>query len=166
MNLHQRKNIRLKNYDYSQCNAYFITICTYNRANLFKKAIVGSHLCVRPNDIDPSKAIIFKWLNELEHKYQNLIIDEFVIMPDHIHFIIFNLGVNNKGVHIGTPLPEIIKWFKTQTTNDYIKLVKRGKFPPFDKHIWQRNYYEHIISNTKDYEKICKYIYENPLKCD
>lgn len=39
MNLHQRKNIRLKNYDYSQCNAYFITICTYNRANLFKKQL-------------------------------------------------------------------------------------------------------------------------------
>ena len=79
-------------------------------------------------------------------------------MPDHIHFIIFN-----EGEHAGSPLPEIIKWFKTQTTNKYIKCVKRGLFQPFDKHIWQRNYYEHIIRNQNDYNEIWQYIDENPL---
>jgi len=63
-----------------------------------------------------------------------------------------------------TPLPEIVKWFKTQTTNAYIRAVKSGLYPTFDKHIWQRNYYEHIIRNEHEFELIRTYIVNNPGK--
>ena len=87
-------------------------------------------------------------------------------MPDHVHMIINNPGVYDEmtGAHTGAPLPEIIKWFKTQTTNDYIRGVKNGLFPPIDRHIWQRNYYEHIIRNDHDYEETWYYIDDNPRK--
>lgn len=155
MELPKRKRIRLEGYDYSSCGAYFVTICTQNREMLFGD-IVGANLRVRPNAPDK---MIEKWLLELENKYQNVSIDKHVIMPDHIHFIL-----QQTGEHAGSPLPEIIKWFKAQTTNEYIKGVKIGLYPPFDKHIWQRNYYEHIIRNQDDYNEIWQYIDENPFK--
>lgn len=152
MDLPKRKLIRLGNYDYSQNNVYYITICTYNRSQLFGE-MVGANLRVRPNNPDK---LIEKWLFELQNKYINVNIDKITIMPDHIHFIL-----RQTGEHAGSPLPEIIKWYKTQTTNEYIKGVKNGLFPPFEKHIWQRNYYEHIIRNQEDYNAIWQYIDDN-----
>ena len=165
MTIPSRKQIRLQNFDYSKGNAYFITICTYKSARLFGDIVsdeVGAHLCVRPNH--PEK-IIEKWLREIEIKYANALLSAYIIMPDHIHFILQNPGVYDEtGAHIGAPLPEIIKWFKTQTTNEYIRGVREGLFPPFDKHIWQRSYFEHIIRDQNDFVTRRKYIYENPMR--
>ena len=161
MELPKRKNLRLKDYDYSQSNAYFITICTYDRINLFSKVYkdsVGAHLCVRPQG-----EMILKWLYELENKYPYVKIDYNIIMPDHIHFILFILN-GETGAHIGAPLHEMIKWFKTQTTNEYIRGVKNGIYKPFNKHIWQRDYFEHIIRNEQDLFETRRYIEENPLR--
>lgn len=107
LELPKRKKIRLEGYDYSQNNVYYITICTNNREHLFGE-IVGAHLCVRPND--PNK-IIEKWLFELETKYENVRIIKFIIMPDHIHFILFNPGIYDEitSAHTGAPLQEIIE---------------------------------------------------------
>ena len=58
----------------------------------------------------------------------------------------------------------MVKWFKTQTTNEYIKIVKNGLCSSFDKHVWQRNYYEHIIRDECELNEIRKYIRENPAK--
>ena len=154
----KRKQLRLSGYDYSQDNTYFVTICTFNRERLFGEIVrdtVGAHLCVRH---DGRHRIIEKWLEELEHKYPFLVVDEYVIMPDHLHFLL-----TCSGAHTGAPLPEIIKWFKTQTTNEYIKGVKSGIYPPFDRHIWQRNYYEHVIRNEQDYYETIQYMRNNPM---
>jgi putative transposase len=62
-----------------------------------------------------------------------------------------------------TTIPNIIQTFKRYTTIEYIKMVKQNILPPFDKHIWQRNYYEHIIRNEETYLKISNYIINNPL---
>ena len=117
--LPKRKQLILKNFDYSQNNAFFITICIHNRNRLLgevKETSVGATLCGRPNY--PHK-MIEKWLFEIQNKYLNTKIDYYVIMPDHIHFILFI-----EGDHTGSPLQDIIGWFKTMTTNDYIKGVK------------------------------------------
>ena len=165
MAIPKRKQLRLKNFDYSRGNAYFVTICTYHNAPLFGHIVseeVGAHLCVRPNH--PEK-IIEKWLREIENKYTNAMIAAHIVMPDHIHFILQNPGVYDEtGAHTGAPLPEIIKWFKTQTTNEYMRGVKEGLLPPFDKHIWQRNYFEHVIRDQNDFDARRKYIYENPSR--
>ena len=68
------------------------------------------------------------------------------------------------GDHAGSPLRDIVGWFKTMTTNEYIANVKNNIFPPFDKKIWQRNYYEHIIRDERDYIETKEYILNNPLK--
>ena len=68
------------------------------------------------------------------------------------------------GDHAGSPLRDIVGWFKTMTTNEYIRGVKNGLFPPFDKQIWQRSYYEHVIRDEQDYRRIWQHIDENPAK--
>ena len=158
-----RKSIRLKNYDYSSNGYYFVTICTQNREKLFGE-IVGATLCGRPNN--PDKLIV-KWLLELENKFKGVKIDEYIVMPNHIHFIIKRTGdhTGSTGDHTGSPLlRDIIGWFKTMTTNEYIAGVKDGRFMPFKGRLWQRNYYEHIIRNYDDYINIADYIQNNPLK--
>lgn len=153
-----RKHLRLPAYDYSQANTYFITICTFNRTRLFGKIVydvAGAHLRV-PSD--GRHQIVAKWLEELEKKYPYSVVDEYVIMPDHIHFLL-----TCSGAHAGAPLPEIIKWFKTQTTNEYIRGVKSGIYPSFEKHVWQRNYYEHVIRNEQDYYETIQYMRNNPM---
>ena len=59
---------------------------------------------------------------------------------------------------------EIVQSFKRYSTVEYVKMVKDGILPPFDKQIWQRSFYDHVIRNRDDYNEIYKYIYENPMK--
>ncbi len=162
MDMQNRKQLRLEHYDYTQNNAYFITICTYHRQNLFcaaNKSDVGAHLCVRPCE---ANMLLEYWLDQLSNKFPTVVIDEYSIMPDHLHFILFNIAHDETDSHY--PLPEIVKWFKTQTTNDYISNVKKGTLSPFDQRIWQRGYYEHIIRNDRDLFETRQYIRDNPLK--
>ena len=146
-----RKQIRLKYYDYSENGFYFITICTHNRQKLFNTN-VGEAPCGLPADM------IKKWLYKLQTKFYGVHVHEYIIMSDHIHFIL-----SKSGDHTGSPLHEIIDWFKTMTTNEYIKNVKNNIYPKFDKKIWQRSYYEHIIRNENDYIKAAEYIINNPV---
>ena len=74
------------------------------------------------------------------------------------------LGERALGGHIGSPLHTMIQWFKTMTTNEYIRGVKNNDWPLFNKKLWQRNYYDHIIHDEKSYFKIAEYIIDNPLK--
>ncbi|MED7819079.1 MULTISPECIES: transposase [unclassified Francisella] len=167
-----RKNLRLKNYDYSSNGAYFVTICVNNRECLFGNIIDGQ-MCL--NDAGLMVDEIYR---DLENKFANIQCGKYVIMPNHFHCVIHicndiksNVGVNlcvdpklEKGEHAGTPLHKIIQWFKTMTTNAYINGVKTKNWQPFDKRLWQRNYYEHIIRNENSYNEIIKYIQLNPLK--
>ena len=66
------------------------------------------------------------------------------------------------GEHMGSPLHAVMQWFKTMTTNEYIRGVKSLDWQPFDKKMWQRDYYEHIIRDQKAYENISNYIINNP----
>jgi REP element-mobilizing transposase RayT len=161
---HHRRSIRLKGYDYSQSGAYFITICTQNKKYLFGK--------IADNEMQLNDAgeIIDKWWLELKNKFNNIELDEYVIMPNHFHGIICintmqsnNIGdIIQQGEHIGSPLHKMIQWFKTMTTNEYIRGVKSDKFPSFEKSLWQRNYYEHIIRAENELYTISQYIYNNP----
>ncbi len=177
----RHKHIRLRYYDYSKAGAYFITICTGNKAELFgdielgrnqSERIVEAHPCVRPND---AYRMIEKWLFKLQDRFEDVRLDYYVIMPDHIHFVLF-LHCVDSGAHTGAPLQvigdaqkavslyDIIKWFKTQTTNEYIKRVKIGEFPAFNKRIWQRGYYDHVVRSRDELHQIRKYIRDNPAR--
>ncbi|MFN3920772.1 MAG: transposase, partial [Methylohalobius sp.] len=71
---------------------------------------------------------------------------------------------NQMGAHAGAPLPKIIQWFKTMTTNEYIRGVKQLGWTPFRGRLWQRNYYEHIIRTEDALRRIRRYIATNPLR--
>lgn len=148
----KRKSMRLEDFDYSQDGYYFITICTYKRQKLFEDA-VGATLCGRP------RKMIEKWLLETQNKFDGVEICDYVIMPDHIHFI-----VSKTGDHTGSPLRVILGWFKTMTTNEYIRKVKENEYLPFEKKIWQRGYFEHVIRGEKDYRTKAEYIKNNECK--
>jgi len=66
--------------------------------------------------------------------------------------------------HIGSPLHRVVQWFKTMSTNEYIRGVKNMGWQPFNGKLWQRNYWEHIIRNEQSHQTISKYIIDNPAK--
>ena len=177
---HHRKSIRLKGYDYSQAGLYFITICCQNKVHLFGNVINKQMI------LNDAGKMIEKWFNELQNKFPDVKCHEMVVMPNHIHFIIENIGSvgadlrvcpNDSnisktekrvsemlGEHAGSTLHHVLQWFKTMSTNEYIRGVKNNNWIPFDGKLWQRNYWEHIIRNDQSYQKISDYIINNPSK--
>jgi putative transposase len=156
-----RKSIRLDGYDYSQCGAYFITLVVQHRLNLFGEIHDGIM------ELNPAGMMIEKWWNEIPTKFTDIELDTMVIMPNHVHGIIVNVGYESNSLNInqptGTPLPQIVQWFKTMSTNEYIRCVKQYSWPGFDGSLWQRNYYDRIIRNTRELEAIRLYIQANPM---
>lgn len=152
--LPNRRTTRLTNYDYSSEDLYFITICSEGFKSTFgdiinqkiKLSILGRIV----NDV---------W-NNLTSRFNNIVLHEFVIMPNHIHGII---EIKNHGE---CTLGEIIGAFKSLTTLKYIKVIKQNNLTPFDRRVWQKNYFEHIIRGSKSHEKIAAYIIENPIYWD
>ena len=152
--INNRKNIRLINYDYSQEGMYYITICTQNRKQILseiqKKEYVGAN-CVRPKIILSEKGqIVNAEIRKISDIYENIKINTYVIMPNHIHLIICISG----RTQFAPTISRIIKQFKG-------KISKR-----IDYSIWQKNYYEHVIRNEEELYKIIEYIEENPEKWD
>lgn len=153
MDLPKRKNIRLHNYNYSYNGAYFITICTKNKENLLWKN-VGAN-CVRPLDQLPLSKIGIVIENEiykLNTVYENIKVDKYQIMPNHIHLIIFIYEDSNGRTQFAPTISRIIKQFKGSIT-------KQIGFS-----IWQKSFYDRIIRNEKEYQSVWNYIHNNPLK--
>lgn len=159
-----RCSIRLKGYNYSQSGAYFITICTHNRKCLFGHIDNGIII------LNDAGKMVEKWCFELENKFHDIQCIEHIVMPNHIHFIIQNVGADLRvcpesielGEHTGSPLPRIIQWLKTMSTNEYIRNVKINHWLPFTGKFWQRNYYEHIVRSENELNRIRQYIIDNP----
>ena len=163
MNLPIRKNMRLKDYDYSQNGAYFITICTKNKAHLFGE-IVGADLVSARMELSYAGQMIEEMLFETIHSFDDIIADKYVIMPNHFHCIIIISRADTRSAPTRGKVADIIQAFKSKTTLEYIRGVTLGLLPSFDKQVWQRNYYEHIIRDETDYQTKWKYIDENPAK--
>ena len=85
----------------------------------------------------------------------------YVVMPNHFHAII---TISRADMESAPTISEIIQSFKRYSTIEYVKMVNDGTLPPFEKQIWQRSFYDHVIRNRDDYDEIYKYIYENPMK--
>ena len=134
--------------------------------------------------LNDSGVMVKKWWFEVAKKFMDVELDEFVIMPNHFHGIIVLVGADlrvcpdTKGEHIGSPLqkrdaegrhksaalPKVAQWFKTMTTNEYLRKVKRRNWRPISNRLWQRNYFEHIIRSEESANKIREYIIANPTQ--
>ena len=151
MDLPQRKIVRLPDYDYSTNGAYFVTICTYNRKPLFGD--VGADLV--------SARMVCTEFKKTVDSFPQIACPKYVVMPNHFHAIIV---IQRADTRSAPTIMDVVQAFKSRTTVEYTRLVKQGLLPPFEKHVWQRSFYEHVIRNDRDYEEIWRYIDENPLK--
>jgi putative transposase len=158
-NHHHRRSIRLSGYDYAQSGAYFMTICTHNRQYLFGDIADGE---MQLND---AGRMVERCWNDIPTHFPHVELDAFVVMPNHVHFIVVNMGHGEhtvQGEHAGSPLHVVLQWFKTMTTNEYICGVKQHGWSPFCGKLWQRNYWEHIVRNAQELNHIREYIRDNP----
>lgn len=156
--IHNRHSIRLKGYDYSQEGLYYITICTQGKLFLFGDIIKGK---MKLNEA--GKMIEQQWIN-ISNRFPNVELDEFVIMPNHVHgIIIINACKERAGTRPAPTISNIIGAFKSITTNEYIHGVKNFDWPVFHQKIWQRNFYEQIIRDIVSLGTIRGYIKDNPV---
>ena len=137
-NLYTRRELRLKYYDYSKEGMYFITICIKNRLELLGKIKEKDQIELRKEGKSAEEHI-----KKIEQVYRNVIVNDYIIMPNHIHMII---EINNKNK---VTISRIIKQYKMEISKD------------IGYSIWQKSFYEHIIRNEKEYYKIKEYIQNN-----
>lgn len=160
---HRRHSIRLKDYDYSQAGAYFITICTRSRKLIFGDVVEGE---MRLNEY--GRVVETEWIKTADIR-KNVELDVFVVMPNHFHGVII---ISGKGDPSGRPyapssphgspsgsLGAIIGQFKSAASKRINKLRGTPGTP-----IWQRSYYEHVIRNEDDLAEIREYIMNNLMK--
>ena len=159
--LPKRQSLRLKEYDYAQAGAYFITICAQGRKCLFGD-IADDQMCLN----DAGKMLAMLW-SDIPNRFLFVEIDAFVVMPNHFHGIIVfpdTAGVGSDEMTKVPPLGDVIAAFKSIATVEYGHGVKTKSWPRFQQRLWQRNYYDHVIRNVKDLDRIRRYIDENPAR--
>ncbi len=162
--MHHRRSIRLPGYDYAQPGAYFVTICTHGR-----ECVLGEVMDGRVN-LSPFGEVVHEEWERSAVIRPELELDAFVIMPSHLHGIVVitgdvSVGLHSVGAHGRAPLHRaprslgsFIAGFKSTTTRR-VNLARGTPGASF----WQRGYYEHVIRDAGDLEKIGTYIAENPL---
>ncbi len=182
--MHNRKTIRLKEYDYSQNGAYYVTMCTQNERCMFG-TIKNGKIVLN----DAGRAVENNW-QELPQRFLNIKLDEFIVMPNHLHGIIHIVGGNViHGVGAGFPRPDIGILSRNAPENNPALIIDEGRgnrAPTLGQilayykygtakqinairntagaRFWQRNYYEHIIRDEKDLDRIREYITNNPAQ--
>ena len=160
--VHHRHSIRLKDYDYSNGGMYYITICTQNRECILSEIVGADSISAQLTLTNVGEMINNVYLN-LENQFKNIKLHDYIIMPNHIHGIVEICASERADMESAPTANKIIQTFKRYTTIEYIKGVKQGIYKPFNKRIWQRNYYEHIIRNEDELDKIIAYIKCNPF---
>ena len=171
-NTHHRRSIRLQGYDYAQCGAYFVTLCTHNHQRLFADFIGAHHHAPGSSPVltlnAAGLAVNQCWL-EIPDYFPFVELDAFIIMPNHVHGILSiggedGLPLRANRAHVDAPLRDgrastvgaIVRGFKTGVT----KWFRENR--PEIQTVWQRNFYEHVIRNEQELNETRLYIANNP----
>ena len=156
-----RKVNRLKNYNYSQDGAYFITICVKEKHEILGEIVVGDAALGVPSvHLTETGEMVKQHIEQINNVHEYVRLDKYIIMPNHIHLIV---SITNETQHTtsGTPraasptkavIPKIVNALKSLTSKN------------FGGSIWQRSYHDHIIRNEAEYQKIWEYIDTNPIR--
>lgn len=173
--LPHRRNLRLPEFDYSQHGAYFMTIVTQDRKTLFGQVFDQGMV------LNEAGNMMKEVIDQIPEHYPGINVEVSVIMPNHVHilFLIADVVAGPRACHMvqadtGQPqgvtptqeqlsLPEIVHRIKSLTTHRYGMGVRDKGWPRFENRLWQRNYYEHVIRNERDYQAIYEYIIANPM---
>lgn len=170
--LPKRKSTRLNSFDYSSIGAYFVTICTRDRMQILSEIVIADCTAVdktigydvgeglAPPEINiwlkPCGEIVKEQLQLIEPRFPSVTVEDYVIMPDHIHAIIFLHGETG-GASPSPTLDDVVCAFKSLTSRSCKQKYGIEK-------MFQRSYAEHIIRDREDYDTHKKYIYENPKR--
>jgi putative transposase len=167
---HHRRSIRLKGYDYSSPGAYFITLCAYQRHCLFGEIVNGEM------QLNECGAIATECWQAIPSHFQKIQLDAFVVMPNHVHGILWIKETNGRGLAFGRGLampnpyegkfgkpiagsiPTVVGSFKSIVTRR-INILRNAPRTP----VWQRGYYDHIIRSERSLHILRQYIQHNPL---
>ncbi len=170
--LPKRKSTRLKNFDYSSAGAYFVTICVRDRMHILSEMVIADITAtdktieiavgegLAPPEITvklkPCGEIVKEQLQLMETRFPSVTIEDYIIMPDHIHAVIF-LHEKAGGASPSPTLDDVICAFKSLTSRSCKQKYGIEK-------MFQRSSAEHIVRDRDDYETRRKYIYENPRR--
>jgi REP element-mobilizing transposase RayT len=158
---HRCRSIRLPGYDYAQPGAYFVTICIHGR-----ECVLGEVVDDRVT-LSPFGEVVDECWRDLPSHFRELLLDRFAVTPHHVHGILVLVGATHASpLPVGTTahgprsgsLAAIVGSFKSATT----RRVNRVRGAP-QAPLWQRGYYEHVIRDEGDLEKIRTYVAQNPL---
>ena len=178
---HQRRSVRLQEYDYSLPGLYFVTICTHHRRCLFGKIISDA---MRLNAT--GHMVAEQWC-ALPRRFEQIALDEFIVMPNHIHGIIKiidtendplaieQISQNRRGDPCGrpksrqsaknrVPLGNIVGAFKSLCVYRLKQRAKQNTPDRMTGRLWQRNYWEHVIRGDEDLMRVREYIQYNPMQ--
>lgn len=166
---HHRCSIRLANYDYSATGMYFLTLCVFDRKCLFGDALNGKMILNNFGRIAEEE-----WLHSFDI-HQELILDQYCIMPNHMHCVV-GIGSHDPGTFNNgclspcdglprVPEPKSIRALMAGYRSVVTKRINLFRNTPGHP-VWQRNYYNHIIRDRDELERIRKYIRENPVNWD
>ena len=176
--VHRRRSIRLRGYDYSLAGAYFVTVVVQGRLCLFGDVAGGE---MRANG---AGEMVWRVWDGMPGRCPLVEMDEFVVMPNHVHGVIVNRqrwgphfspeddratkGAPTRGAPTGgggaITLGDVVGAFKSLTTVEYGRGVRKMGWPPFDRRLWQRNYYERVIRDESELGGARAYIVDNPME--
>jgi REP-associated tyrosine transposase len=154
--IHHRRSIRLREFDYSSTGVYFITTCAQNRECLFGDVLDSVMV------LNDAGGLVESVWNGLMERFPTIELDAFVVMPNHVHFIVNIVGTAGKdgaGQGRAPTLDQIVGAFKSVSAAQVNRLLSRTGQP-----LWQRNYYERVIRNETELNGVRDYIIHNPLK--
>lgn len=154
--LPKRRNNRLTEFDYSKNGAYFVTICTRDRESILSEVVGGGVLDAPQIQLSQYGVIADNQIKEINDTYTNIKVTKYVIMPNHIHFIVMICDYNNGTSRTPSPTNAVIPRF--------VSTFKRFTNKRCESDLWQRSYYDHVIRNQADYDRVWQYIDENPIK--
>ncbi len=146
----KRNTIRLKDYNYSNPGAYFITVCVHNRKPILWN--VGAATC-RPN-LSKIGSVVKMAIQQIPEHYSMISVDKYCVMPDHIHMIL-SINTDKDGQQIAAP-----------TVSTVVGHMKRWVSMQIGQSIWQKSFIDRVIRNENGYRVIWEYIENNPIKLD
>ena len=150
MDYPERKSIRLKNFDYSSNGCYFITVCTKDKKPIFWASEEQS-----PPRLSHRGKIVKYWFLQINEKYPEVILDKFVIMPNHFHLLL-TIEKDKLLSNSSPTINSVMGWLKYQITRDINK-----SFNTPGNQIFQRSFHDHIIRDEHDYKLRWEYIKAN-----
>lgn len=148
----------MRGYDYSLPGAYFITICAHENRCVFGRVPTLDGAGQADVEYSPLGKIAFERLQDLERHYTNVRVDNWVIMPNHVHLLISITRQIPDVPSVSYCIPNVIGKFKVSVTRE----ARKARL--FSGALWQKSYHDHIVRGEEDYRAIWNYITGNPSK--